>query len=72
MNLRFYNRKSFWILFGIPNILSIFYFLLIATPKYVSESSLIVYQNNQGGADKAVSLQLSQNGGGVSLEGDYA
>lgn len=67
--LSFYKRKLFWILFGIPNILSLFYFALIASPRYVSEASLVVYQSEQssGGA----TLQLAQSSGGLSLQGGY-
>jgi capsular polysaccharide transport system permease protein len=67
----FYRRRAFWVIFGIPNILSLFYFLLIASPQFVSEASLVVYQSDQSGSGKPVNLQLSQNNGGLSLEGDY-
>jgi capsular polysaccharide transport system permease protein len=71
MTYAFYRKRTFWIVFGIPNILSILYFLLIATPRYVSEASLVVFQADQGSGAQSINLQLSQNGGGVSLEGDY-
>lgn len=65
----FYKRKLFWILFGVPNLLSILYFGAIASPQYASQSSLIIYQSGAtvssfGGGT------LWQNSGG-SLEGDY-
>lgn len=69
--LIFYKRKVFWVLFAVPNILSALYFGVVATPQYVSESSLVVYQANQTDTQQPVRVQLSANGGGVSLEGDY-
>ncbi len=71
MTYGFYRKKSFWIMFGIPNIASLLYFLLIATPQYVSEASFVVYRADQSAGAQDIGLQLSQNGGGVSLEGDY-
>lgn len=68
---RFYKRRLFWVVFGIPNIISLLYFAVIATPQYVSEARLVVYQSDQGTAEKSINLQLSQNAGGMSLEGDY-
>ena len=65
----FYKRKLFWILFGLPNLLSIFYFGALAAPQYTSQSSIIVYQSAASGATPDA-LQLEQ-GGGVSVEGDY-
>lgn len=65
----FYKRKLFWILFGIPNFLSIIYFGLVASPQYISQSSLVVYQSAAADASP-VTLQLGQNGG-MSVEGDY-
>lgn len=67
----FFKRRVWWIVFGVPNILSVIYFGVIATPRYVSESSLVVYQANQTDSARPVTVQLSANGGGVSLEGDY-
>lgn len=71
MKTLFLRRKSFWIVFGVPNILCILYFGVLASPRYVSQSSLVVYQANQTDQARPVSVQLSGNGGGVSLEGDY-
>lgn len=65
----FYKRKLFWILFGLPNLLSILYFGALAAPQYTSRSSIIIYQSAASGTD-ANALQLGQ-GGGVSVEGDY-
>lgn len=65
----FYKRKLFWILFGLPNMLSILYFGALAAPQYTSQSSVIVYQSAASGAPSE-DLQLEQ-GGGVSVEGDY-
>lgn len=65
----FYKRRLFWILFGIPNFLSVLYFCFVASPEYISQSSLVVYQS--AAADSSpVTLQLGQNGG-MSVEGDY-
>lgn len=65
----FYKRKLFWALIGLPNLLSILYFGALAAPQYTSKSSLIVYQS--AAADiSPTDLQLEQ-GGGVSVEGDY-
>lgn len=71
MNLgyHFHQRRLFWIVFAIPNILSLLYFALIASPQYVSEASIVVYQSDQGSAGKT--LQLTQSGGGLSLQGAY-
>jgi capsular polysaccharide transport system permease protein len=71
MTFSFYRRKLYWIIFGIPNIVSILYFSLIASSQYVTEASVVVYQADQGSGAQSINLQLSQNGGGVSLEGDY-
>jgi capsular polysaccharide transport system permease protein len=65
----FYRRRLFWVFVGIPNLISIVYFGFIASPQYVSESSLVVYQS--ASADNSpVTLNLGQNGG-TSIEGDY-
>lgn len=65
----FYKRKLFWILFGVPNLLSILYFGAIASPQYVSRSSLIIYQSGAT-VSSFGGLPLWQNSG-VSLEGGY-
>ncbi len=65
----FYKRRRFWFIVGIPNILSMLYFGGIASPEYVSQSSLVVYQANQETNQPTLSLNQSQ--GGMSVEGDY-
>lgn len=65
----FYKRRLFWLLFGLPNLLSILYFGVIAAPQYVSKSSIIVYQSaSGGGGDESVPLGQAA---GLSVEGDY-
>lgn len=65
----FYKRRLFWLLFGLPNLLSILYFGAIAAPQYVSSSSVIVYQSSAAGVPPA-SAQFGQ-AAGLSVEGDY-
>lgn len=64
------RSKLFWMLFCLPNLLAFLYFTLIATPQYVSEASVVVYQSQEAGGN-SVNLRLSETGGGLSLEGDY-
>lgn len=71
MKQPFYRRKAFWIVFGVPNIISILYFLAIAAPEYVSQASIIVYQAKSGGGAGPVTLKFNNSTGGVSTEGDY-
>lgn len=71
MKKPFYRRKAFWIVFGVPNLISIAYFLAIAAPKYVSQASIIVYQAKSGSDAGPVTLKLGNATGGVSTEGDY-
>lgn len=65
----FYKRKLFWLLFGVPNLLSLWYFGAIASPQYVSRSSLIVYQSEPATSGSG-GMPFGQNSG-LSLEGDY-
>lgn len=65
----FYKRKLFWLLVGGPNLLSILYFGAIASPQYVSQSSLIVYQSEPTTSGSG-GMPFWQNNG-ISLEGDY-
>lgn len=67
----FFKRRLFWILIGVPNLISLLYFGVIATPEYVSRSSFVVYRANQGEASHSISAQLNVESGGVPLEGDY-
>lgn len=65
---RFYKRPLFWIVFGIPNIISAGYFLLLAAPQYVSTAKVIVYQESNSPQHK---VSINGKSGGASLEGDY-
>lgn len=64
----FYKRKLFWALVGVPNILAGTYLFFLASPVYVSQAQLVVYQES-GGTSKT--LSLGKKRGGTSLEGDY-
>ena len=64
----FYKRKLFWALVGIPNLVAGAYLFFLASPVYVSQAQLVVYQES-GGNSKT--LSLGKKRGGTSLEGDY-
>jgi capsular polysaccharide transport system permease protein len=67
--MKIFHRPLFWVIVGIPNIISILYLCLIASPVYVSTASLIVYKPSQG--VQSLSAMLSGAGGGSSTEGAY-
>ncbi len=65
----FYKRKMFWIIVGVPNLLAASYLGFFATPRYVSEAKIVVYQESgtsgsSGHLEKLVS-------GSTSIQGDY-
>jgi capsular polysaccharide transport system permease protein len=67
--MRALRQPLFWAIVGVPNLICLIYFLLIATPVYVSTASLIVYKPTQ--ASQSLSSMLAGTGGGSSTEGAY-
>ncbi len=67
--MKTFHRPLFWAVVGFPNIISILYFCLIASPVYVSTASLVVYKPGQSA--QSLSAMLSGAGGGNSTEGAY-
>ncbi|PRG34737.1 lipopolysaccharide biosynthesis protein [Burkholderia multivorans] len=67
--MNIFRRPLFWAIVGIPNLVCLLYFGLIASPVYVSTASLIVYKPSQG-SENIVSM-LSGAGGGTSTDGAY-
>ncbi|WP_413993390.1 hypothetical protein ACMDCR_15645 [Labrys okinawensis] len=63
-----FARKIFWILFVIPNALSVLYFGIIASPQYISESRFVVAQADDRSAGALAALMGS---GSYSLGGAY-
>jgi capsular polysaccharide transport system permease protein len=64
-----FRQPLFWAIVGIPNLVCIIYFLLIASPIFVSTASLIVYKPAQ--ASQSLATMLSGAEGGSSTEGAY-
>ncbi len=65
----FLRLRMFWVLVGIPNILSLLYFCVIASPVYVSNASMLVFKPEQSSVN--ISSMLSGASGGESFEGAY-
>lgn len=65
----FYRTRIFWILLIFPNAVSVLYYWLIASPVYVSNSSLVVFKANHD--TPSISTLLSGVSGAGSLEGSY-
>ncbi|AGK51524.1 MULTISPECIES: chain length determinant family protein [Burkholderia] len=63
------RQPLFWAIVGIPNLICLAYFLLLASPVYVSTASLIVYKPQQ--SSQSLATMLSGTGGGNSIEGAY-
>ena len=67
--MSFLRRPIFWIVVGIPNLLSLLYFGVIASPVFISNASVLVFKPQQGSFN-LVSL-LSGATEGESFEGAY-
>ncbi|MBN3751639.1 lipopolysaccharide biosynthesis protein [Paraburkholderia sp. Tr-20389] len=67
--MKTFRQPLFWSIVGVPNLVCFIYFLLIASPIYVSTASLIVYKPVQ--ASESLTSMLSGAGGGGSTEGAY-
>jgi capsular polysaccharide transport system permease protein len=63
------RQPLFWAIVVVPNLVCIIYFLLVASPVYVSTASLLVYKPVQ--ASESLTSMLSGAGGGSSTEGAY-
>jgi len=63
------RSKLFWIVVAVPNLVSVIYFGLVASPVYVSNASMMVFKPSQG----SVNLQsmLSGSSDGESFAGAY-
>ncbi|KVD74090.1 lipopolysaccharide biosynthesis protein [Burkholderia sp. ABCPW 14] len=67
--MKIFRQPFFLAIVGIPNLVCLVYFLLIASPIYVSTASLIVYKPAQ--TSQSIATMLSGTGGGNSIEGAY-
>lgn len=59
----------FWIVIGVPNIVSLLYFGAIASPVYVSHASMLVFRPAQSSVN--VVSMLSSGSGAESFEGSH-
>ncbi len=66
----FYKRKLFWFIVGIPNLLTASYLGFLATPRYVSESKIVVYRES-GVSGSSSGHLASLVSGSTSIQGDY-
>ncbi len=69
LNLSFLRWRMFWIVVAVPNIVSLIYFGVIASPVFVSNASMIVFKPGQGSLN--MSSLLSGSSDGESFEGAY-
>jgi capsular polysaccharide transport system permease protein len=67
--MKLIRQPLFLAIVVIPNVLCAIYFLLIASPIYVSMASLVVYKPTQ--TSQSLATMLSGAGGGNSSEGAY-
>ncbi|GAB7526968.1 lipopolysaccharide biosynthesis protein [Paraburkholderia sp. 2C] len=67
--MKSFRQPLFLAIVVIPNVLCVIYFLLIASPVYVSTASLVVYKPTQ--SSQSLATMLSGTGGGSSPEGAY-
>jgi capsular polysaccharide transport system permease protein len=69
LNLPFLRWRMFWIVVVVPNIVSLIYFGIVASPVYVSNASMLVFKPSQGSVN--VNSLMSGSSDGESFEGAY-
>lgn len=67
--MKAFRQPLFWLIVWVPNLVCIIYFLLIASPIYVSTASLIIYKPVE--PSQSLTSMLSGAGGGSSTDGAY-
>lgn len=67
--LSFLHWRMFWIVVAVPNIVSLIYFGLVASPIYVSNASMLVFKPEQSSVN--LSALMAGGSGGESFEGAY-
>lgn len=72
-NIPFYRRRLFYIVVAAPTAITAMYLGLLATPRYVSTTKLVVYQESSSPSASlgSASSMVSGLSGSPSLHGDY-
>ncbi|MXV58513.1 MULTISPECIES: hypothetical protein [unclassified Saccharibacter] len=67
----FYRKRLFWLVCGIPTLVSSFYLFIWATPRYKSEAILHVYEAGQDSSSAGGGEMASMGGGSSASPGAY-
>jgi capsular polysaccharide transport system permease protein len=67
--MSFVRSRMFWAVVGVPNLVSLIYFGVIASSAFVSNASMLVFKPSQGSVN--VSSLLAGSSEGESFEGAY-